>query len=67
MSYKIVKVPEHGEKISIEHGKLHVPNEPIMPFIEGDGTGRDIWKASVKVFDAAVQKAYGGNKKDITY
>jgi len=63
MSYSIVKVPENGEKISIENGKLQVPDQPILPFIEGDGTGRDIWKASVKVFDAAVQKAYGGQRK----
>ncbi len=63
MSYSIVKVPEGGEKVSIENGKLQVPDQPILPFIEGDGTGRDIWKASVKVFDAAVQKAYGGQRK----
>ena len=42
---------------------LNVPNDPIIPFIEGDGTGRDIWRASVRVFDAAVEKAYGGTKK----
>jgi isocitrate dehydrogenase len=52
-----------GEKISISGGKLAVPNNPILPFIEGDGTGPDIWKASVRVFDAAVAKAYGGKKK----
>jgi isocitrate dehydrogenase len=63
MSYTIVKVPESGEKVRIENGKLQVPDNPILPFIEGDGTGRDIWKASVKVFDAAVQKAYGGQRK----
>ena len=63
MSYTIVKVPEGGEKVSIENGNLQVPDQPILPFIEGDGTGRDIWKASVKVFDAAVEKAYGGRKK----
>jgi len=63
MSYSIVKVPENGEKVSIENGKLQVPDQPILPFIEGDGTGRDIWNASVKVFDAAVQKAYGGQRK----
>ena len=43
--------------------KLHVPDNPIIPFIEGDGTGRDIWRASVRVFDAAVEKAYGGKTK----
>lgn len=63
MSYSIVKVPEGGEKVRIKNGELQVPDQPILPFIEGDGTGRDIWKASAKVFDAAVQKAYGGQKK----
>src|SRR4029077_14494732 len=58
-----VQVPVGGEKITITNGKLHVPNEPIIPFIEGDGTGRDIWRASVRVFDAAVAKAYAGKKK----
>lgn len=52
-----------GEKITISRGKLKVPNNPIIPFIEGDGTGPDIWKASVKVLDAAVEKAYKGKKK----
>src|ERR1700753_3256353 len=58
-----LKVPVGGEKISISNGKLQVPDQPIIPFIEGDGTGRDIWRASVRVFDAAVQKAYGGKRK----
>lgn len=52
-----------GEKITMNEGKLNVPNNPIIPFIEGDGTGADIWKASVRVLDAAVEKAYGGTKK----
>jgi isocitrate dehydrogenase len=52
-----------GSKISIKNGKLKVPNDPIIPFIEGDGTGADIWRASVRVFDAAVEKAYKGKKK----
>jgi isocitrate dehydrogenase len=52
-----------AEKIRIENGKLTVPDFPIIPFIEGDGTGRDIWKASVRVFDAAVEKAYNGRRK----
>jgi len=52
-----------GEKIRIENNKLIVPDQPIIPFIEGDGTGPDIWAASVRVFDAAVEKAYGGTKK----
>ena len=53
----------HGERISIKNGKLQVPDHPMIPFIEGDGTGRDIWRASVRVFDAAVAKAYGGTKR----
>ena len=52
-----------GQKITITNGLLHVPDQPIVPFIEGDGTGRDIWRASVRVFDAAVAKAYGGKRK----
>jgi isocitrate dehydrogenase len=51
------------EKITIKDGNLNVPDNPVIPFIEGDGTGLDIWNASVRVFDAAVEKAYGGNKK----
>ncbi|SNC68307.1 isocitrate dehydrogenase (NADP) [Hymenobacter gelipurpurascens] len=52
-----------AEKITIKNGKLNVPDQPIIPFIEGDGTGPDIWAASVRVFDAAVAKAYGGSRK----
>ena len=63
MAYQLVKVPEGGAKISIKDGKLQVPDNPVIPFIEGDGTGRDIWRASVRVFDAAVQKAYGGKRR----
>ena len=63
MAYTNVKVPEGGEKISIKDGTLDVPDHPIIPFVEGDGTGRDIWRASVRVFDAAVEKAYGGKRK----
>jgi len=55
--------PPGGAKISIANGKLTVPNNPIIPFIEGDGTGADIWRASVRVFDAAVAKAYNGQRK----
>ncbi len=58
-----LQIPAGGTKISIVDGKLHVPDNPIIPFIEGDGTGRDIWRASVRVFDAAVQKAYGTRRK----
>jgi isocitrate dehydrogenase len=63
MAYTNVKVPQGGAKISIQNGKLNVPDNPIIPFVEGDGTGRDIWRASVRVFDAAVEKAYGGKRK----
>src|SRR4030043_2462923 len=52
-----------SEKIKLANGKLHIPENPIIPFIEGDGTGPDIWKASVRVFDAAVEKAYKGKRK----
>jgi isocitrate dehydrogenase len=52
-----------AEKIKIEKGKLVVPDNPVIPFIEGDGTGRDIWRASVRIFDAAVEKAYKGKRK----
>ena len=58
-----LNVPAQGQKITIANGKLVVPDQPIVPFIEGDGTGPDIWRASVRVFDAAVQKAYGGKRK----
>ncbi|MBI4490580.1 MAG: NADP-dependent isocitrate dehydrogenase, partial [Deltaproteobacteria bacterium] len=63
-SYRHMKVPQEGAKISIAPDKvLMVPDNPIIPFIEGDGTGRDIWRASVRVFDAAVEKAYKGKRK----
>ncbi|MDH4031104.1 MAG: NADP-dependent isocitrate dehydrogenase [Chromatiales bacterium] len=56
-------IPKGGSKITIEDGKLRVPDNPIVPFIEGDGTGPDIWRATVRVLDAAVEKAYGGKRK----
>ncbi len=62
MAYKDV-TPPAGGKITIANGKLTVPENPILPFIRGDGTGPDIWAASARVFDAAVQKAYGGKRK----
>jgi isocitrate dehydrogenase len=62
MAYKDV-TPPAGSKISIQNGKLNVPENPIIPFIRGDGTGPDILAASVRVFEAAVQKAYGGKRK----
>ncbi|MGH7280510.1 MAG: NADP-dependent isocitrate dehydrogenase [Polyangiaceae bacterium] len=64
MSKAAFVVPANGQPITMgPGGKLNVPDVPILPFIEGDGIGRDIWKASVRVFDAAVEKAYGGKKK----
>ncbi len=62
MPYKDI-TPPAGGKISVQNGQLAVPNNPILPFIRGDGTGPDIWAASQRVFDAAVQKAYGGKRK----
>jgi isocitrate dehydrogenase len=58
-----VAPPAQGAKIAIRNGKLAVPDNPIVPFIEGDGTGPDIWRASVRVMDAAVAKAYGGKRR----
>src|SRR5688572_5858942 len=55
--------PPTGGKISIANGVLQIPDDPVIPFVEGDGTGRDIWRASQRVFDAAVEKAYGGKRK----
>ncbi|MEZ4582211.1 MAG: NADP-dependent isocitrate dehydrogenase [Caldilineaceae bacterium] len=63
MAFDKIVVPDTGEKISLRDGKLHVPNNPIVAFIEGDGTGVDIWAASQPVLDAAVEKAYGGTRK----
>jgi isocitrate dehydrogenase len=61
--YKLSAVPRNGERVIFENGAVSVPNHPIIPFVEGDGTGPDIWRASVRVFDAAVEKAYGGERK----
>jgi isocitrate dehydrogenase len=63
MAFKHIKVPAEGEKIRLVGGKLNVPDRPIIPFIEGDGTGPDIWRASQYVFDHAVEKIYGGKRK----
>ncbi len=63
-SYKQIKVPSEGSKVTVPAGRtLQVPDKPIIPFIEGDGTGPDIWSAAVKVLDAAVEKAYRGKRK----
>jgi isocitrate dehydrogenase len=66
-SYNGVALPQGGEAIQYVNGKYQVPNHPIIPYIEGDGTGRDIWRASQRVFDAAVQKAYGGKRSIAWY
>jgi isocitrate dehydrogenase len=65
--YNGVPLPSEGAPIRYEGGKFIVPDNPIIPFIEGDGTGRDIWKASHRVFDAAVEKAYGGKRRVAWY
>jgi isocitrate dehydrogenase len=66
-SFNGLPVPKDGARITYSAGRIQVPPNPIIPFIEGDGTGRDIWKASARVFDAAVQKAYGGKKRVVWY
>jgi isocitrate dehydrogenase len=65
--YNGVPLPADGEPIRVADGKFVVPDNPILPFIEGDGTGRDIWRASKMVFDAAVAKAYGGRRRVAWY
>ncbi|HEV1993049.1 MAG TPA: isocitrate/isopropylmalate family dehydrogenase, partial [Candidatus Acidoferrum sp.] len=62
-SYNGKAVPSEGKAIGYSGGELQVPDTPIIPFIEGDGTGRDIWKASRRVFDAAVEQAYGSKRR----
>src|SRR2546427_11250440 len=62
-SYNGKAIPSDGKPVGYSGGELQVPDMPIIPFIEGDGTGRDIWKASRRVFDAAVQQAYGGKRR----
>jgi isocitrate dehydrogenase len=61
-SYNGLELPQDGKPIEYSNGQFTIPDNPIIPFIEGDGTGRDIWKASQRVFDAAVEKAYGGKR-----
>ena len=63
MTQQSLQPPAGGAAITIADGKLNVPDQPIVPFIEGDGTGPDIWRASVRVLDAAVKKAYGGKRE----
>lgn len=62
-----VETPADGQPIKVQDGQLRVPNNPVIPFIEGDGTGPDIWRASQRVFDAAVEKAYGGERRIVWY
>ncbi len=62
-----IPTPEDGGRISVQNNKLVVPDNPTIPYIEGDGIGRDIWKASQRVFDAAVEKAYGGKRRVVWY
>jgi len=61
-TYNGLELPRDGQPIEYKNGRFEVPDNPIIPFIEGDGTGRDIWKAARRVFDAAVEKAYGGRR-----
>jgi isocitrate dehydrogenase len=65
--YSKLTTPSTGQKITVSNGKLVVPDHPIIPFIEGDGTGPDIWRASQRVFDAAVRKAYGGKRSIVWF
>src|SRR5215471_10871978 len=66
-SFNGVEAPADGQRITVSGGRPEVPDNPIIPFIEGDGTGRDIWRASCRVFDAAVEKAYGGKRRVVWY
>ena len=61
-SYERLTPPSKGDKIKIVNGKIQVPDDPVIPFIEGDGTGPDIWRTSKMVFEEAIQKAYGGKR-----
>ena len=66
-TFSNLKAPTSGTAITRKGGRLIVPDDPIVPFIEGDGTGPDIWRASVRVFDAAVEKAYGGKRRIVWF
>jgi len=66
-SFNNLPIPADGQRIEYSDGRYIIPDRPIIPFVEGDGTGRDIWKASRRVFDAAVQKAYGGKREVVWY
>src|SRR3712207_1336787 len=66
-TYSILTPPSEGTAITRRGGQLVVPDDPIVPFIEGDGIGPDIWRASVRVFDAAVKRAYGGRRRFVWF
>jgi isocitrate dehydrogenase (NADP) (EC 1.1.1.42) len=63
MNYKFIKVPTEGDKIFSKNSEIDVPDHPIIPFIEGDGIGPDIWHATSRIIEAAVKKSYGAKKK----
>jgi len=63
MAYQHIRIPESGEKITVKDGKLQVPDQPIVGYVEGDGIGPDITRASLRVWDAAIEEAYGGERK----
>src|SRR5215470_3735901 len=67
VSYNGLTVPSNGARITYGSGRYQIPDNPIIPFIEGDGTGRDIWRASSRVFDAAVERAYGSKRRVVWY
>ena len=67
MRFEHLVAPTNGSPITMTGGGLNVPDQPIIPFVEGDGSGPDIWRAAVKVFDAAVEKAYGGKRKIVWF
>ena len=66
-SFNGLTVPSEGKAIDYVNGKFVIPDTPVIPFIEGDGTGRDIWKASARVFDAAVERVFKGKKKVVWF
>ena len=66
-AYNGISVPANGTRITYANGKFSIPDNPVIPYIEGDGTGRDIWRASHRVFDAGVEKAYKGKRKVAWY
>ncbi|MGH8554411.1 MAG: isocitrate/isopropylmalate family dehydrogenase, partial [Gammaproteobacteria bacterium] len=63
MAYKHVEFPQQGQRLSIENGRLVIPDHPILAYVEGDGIGPDIMRACLRVWDAAIEQAYGGQRK----